>query len=174
MFSSKARNQRAPQAHNVLTSSTPTSGKRMEERQLQRPTRLTQIPKSWLGGFVSEISGQILQPRHSWHHPGRLQRGLSTSTGGQELSIPGLGCTLGQEAGPHLEWTIVDEAMRRGLKMRCVHYSAAMKEYTSASSDHKLIISKESWLLGGAAVWVHSFPVARPHGPLWGLFGFLR
>lgn len=92
----------------------------------------------------------------------------------QELSTPGLGCMLGQEAGPHLEWTIVDEAMRRGLKMRCVYHSAAMKEYISARSDHKLIISKESWLLGGAAVWVHSFPVARPHGPLWGLFGFLR
>lgn len=84
----------------------------------------------------------------------------------QEFSTPGLGCILGQEAGPHSEWTIVDVAMRKGLKMRCVYNSEVMKKHTSASSDHKLIIFKESWLLGGAAVWVHNFPVTRFHCPL--------
>lgn len=70
----------------------------------------------------------------------------------QEFSTPSLGCVLGHEAGPHSEWTIVDEAMRRGLKMRCVYHSAAMKKHTSTSSDHKLIIFKQSRQLGGAAV----------------------
>lgn len=51
-------------------SSTPTSGKekRMEERRLGRPPQLTQIPRPQVALF-SEISSQIQQPRHSWHHP---------------------------------------------------------------------------------------------------------
>lgn len=83
MFSSNVRNQWVPPAHNVppVPHSPLGREKRREERQLQRPPQLTQIPRPWLLCLVKSLVKYSSQGT-TGTIPSRLQRGLSASAGG--------------------------------------------------------------------------------------------
>lgn len=144
MFSSNVRNQWVPLAHNVppVPHSPLGREKGKEERQLQRPPQLTQIPRPWALCSAKSLAGYSSQGT-AGTVPGRLQRRLSTSAGGPPRTQHTRSWLHAQARGrTTIRMDTVDQVMKPQGEMclpLCSH-----KGHTSASSDHKLIIPKES------------------------------
>lgn len=113
-----------------------------EEEATRRPPQLTQIPRPWALCSAKSLAGYSGRAQLVPSLAG-FKEDFPTSAGGPPgLSTQGLGCMLGQEAGPQSRMDTVDQVMKPQGEMclpLCSH-----KGHTSASSDHKLIIPKES------------------------------
>lgn len=174
MFSSNVRNQWVPQAHNVSPSSIPSSGKGKEDGREATTNDLHNWPKSTGPEWLCLVNSLVTYSSQgtAGTTPAGFTEAFPFQQEAQEFSIQVVVICWGkrqdciQDGLLWMRWS--EEAPK------AVYQSTAMKGHTCASSDHKLIISKESQLLGGAAVGVHRFPAARCDCPLWGLFGFLR